>query len=234
VAERQAIDIDVSTKSKRVTTGDPWTFTHTPGGTPKGVVLLICHVGSTTDFISGVTYGGVALTRVIRRTDAAAEPGDSDIWFLGSSIPTGAQTVSIDLSSDTAEDFLFTCVTLLADDNTAVVDSDGINDDAANPSVTLNYGGAFCQSLAVLYSGLPNETDITPNSNCGTLQSDDFGANVYMVIAQGIGGTSDFAIGVTAALDDCAYTAVAIGLAVAAVSFVPQLRRTQKALLVRR
>jgi hypothetical protein len=75
-------------------TGATVTVNHTPGASAKAITAQISHVGST-DRVTGVTYGGVAMTRV--RSDAdttGANPdsqGRSYFYELLAGIPSGAQ-----------------------------------------------------------------------------------------------------------------------------------------------
>lgn len=206
------VAFEAATESVRTLTTDPWTFAcSSPGGAPRGVVLTAVHGVSSTDHIAGVTYGGAALTRAKTNTDTATELGRADVWFLGSAVPTGTSTtVSVDLTSATSDDFQFVCITLTAGDDTEVIDSDGINNDATNPSVTLQYGGRTAIALAALYGGGAAPTSFTPNANSATLHDHDLGAFYAEVIRQSTPGTADFAIGGTSAVDDVAFAAVAV------------------------
>jgi hypothetical protein len=205
------ISIGNATESIRTATTDPYTFTHTPTGTPKGIVLCAVHGVSATDHISGVTYGGVAMSRVVRATDTVTEPGAAEIWFLGAGIPTGAQTVSIDLTSATTDDFQFVCITLLTNDggDTEVVDSDGVSENVANPSVTLQYNGRVAAAVGVLYGGGADGSVFTPNANCSTIEDHDLGNFYAEVIKQTTPGNADFTIGGTSGTDDVAFVAAA-------------------------
>lgn len=209
-----AIAFDAATESERTATTDPWTFTHTPVGTPKGVALLADHGGGTTDFIVTVTYGGVALARVQSNTDSSGEQGRSYLYFLGAGIPTGAQTVEIDLTSATTTDIHFVCITMTASTDTALVDSDGVNEDVANPSVTLQYAGRTCFAVAILWGGLPNVGDYTAGASCTMVHQMDFGNAVSSCVRQTTPGTSDFAISVSGAIDDVGFSAAAFSEAV--------------------
>lgn len=76
--------------------GGATSFTHTPVGTPRGVTVLIVST-SATDTVSGVTYGGVAMTEATGSpvVSTSAEGGVCYAYTLGASVPTGAQTVDI-------------------------------------------------------------------------------------------------------------------------------------------
>ena len=209
-----AVAFDTATEAVRTDTSDPFTFNHTPVGTPRAVIVTAVHGTSSTDHIVGITYGGVAMTRKQRNTDTATEPGASEIWFLGAAIPTGTQTISVDLATATTDDFHFVCITLTAALNCVVVAQNGINDNVADPSVTLLYNARTCIAIAALYGGGAAPTAFTPNANCTTVHDHDLGAFYSEVIRQTTPGSVDFAIGGTSANDDVAYSAIAVSEAV--------------------
>lgn len=208
------VAFDAATESVRTATTDPYTFSHAgraqASGGVQGVILTSVHGTSSTDHIVGVTYGGVALTRLQTNTDTATEPGRTDIWFVGAGLTGGTQTVSVDLSSATTDDFHFVALTFTAADDTESIDVDGIDNNVANPSVTLQYGGRVAIAVAALYGGGADPTAFAPNANCSTVHDHDLGAFYSEVIRQTTPGSADFAIGGTSATDDVAYSAAAI------------------------
>lgn len=126
-------------------TTDPMTWTHTPVGTPRAVVVFINTSGSSgesqaTDEIDGtVSYGGVAMTEVALSPglrNAAGGSNDTNIhcFFLGASIPTGAQTVSI---AHTGQKIQAACITLTAAADTEVEDTSTISQATSPYTVTL-------------------------------------------------------------------------------------------------
>lgn len=215
-----AVAFDTATPGNRSGTTDPHTFTHTPIGTPRGVILAAVHGTESTDLIVGVTYGGVAMTRIKTATDTATEPGRVYLYFLGSGIPTGAQTVSIDLTSATTTPIDFTVMTLTASADTSIVDSDSLGENQANPSVTLSYAGLTAMSFAVLYGGGAAPSSFVPNGNCINVSNHDMGAFYSYIFRQTTPGTSDFAIGGTSVSDDVAFAALAV-TETASVSITP-------------
>jgi len=210
--ETKDLYYDAAVEVQRTGTTDPQTWTHTPAGTPKGIVVAICHGTESTDLVSTVTYGGVSMARV--RSDAATstEPGRTYLYFLGASIPTGNQTVSVDLASATATDIHFVSISLAGvTGNMEVIDNDGQNGVAANPSLTLQYGGRTALAIAVLYSGVTNVvTGVAPNANCVLVHDFDIAAFGSSVFRQRASGTADFVIGATVASDDVAYSCLAV------------------------
>lgn len=197
-------------ESIRTDTSDPYNFNFTPAAAPQGVAVAVVHGVSATDHVVGITYGGVAMARVVRATDTATELGAAELWFLGSGIPSGLQTISVNLASGTSDDLHIVVITVTAAADTEIVDFDAISDNVANPSVTLQYGGRTCLSVAALYGGGAAPSSFTPNANCTTVHDHDLGAFYSEVIRQTTPGSADFAIGGTASSDDVAYVAMAI------------------------
>jgi len=200
-------------ESLRTGTTDPMTWSHDQGTTaPKGVLVGFIHGTSATDHVSSVTYGGFALTRYQRNVDTATEPGACEWWFRGENIPTGTQTVSADLASGTTDDILGISITLNGPRDLEIIDTDGISDtNAANPTVTLQYGGREAMAFAAHYSGLTAHTSLAAGANCEKISTAEITGNFTGAsFRQTTAGTVVFAIAVTSGADDLAYSAVAI------------------------
>lgn len=190
-------------------------WTHTPWKKPRGIIVGIVHGVVSTDVVTGVTYGGVAMTRVTTAADTVTEPGRVYIYFLGSGIPEGAQTVAVTKTGTDATTAW--CLALDADGDTSVNTSGVVQENAANPSVTLGTGSTFDGFVfGIFYSGLAN---VNPPS----IQD---GVGLTRVLASSVGGR-DFGAFVGAAnygekkganvvanfisaTDDAAFAAVAI------------------------
>jgi hypothetical protein len=206
-----AIAVDATrTESVRTATTDPYTFNYTPTSTPRGIVLCAIHSDSSTDHISSVTYGGVAMARAVTAADTTTEPGRADIWWLGRGVPTSTQTVSVDLTSATTDDIQFVVFGLTGAKNIDLVDTDKIEVNTTNPSLTLQYAGRTCVAVSAFYFG--GSSAPTPNANMTSLHTHDFTAQFGDVSVQTTPGTSDFVVSYTADDDT--------GLAVAAFSEV--------------
>lgn len=82
-----------------------FSWTHTPAGTPRGILVFTYNTKSTSDNATSVTYGGVSMTAVSggRAVANGTHPVDCKAWFLGASIPTGAQTVTVNRTNNTDE-----------------------------------------------------------------------------------------------------------------------------------
>lgn len=94
------VAIDALSESHTGTTGSAseasFGWTHTPVGTPAGVVVCT-FVNSSADDATAVSYGASSMAAVTggRAVSTGSEPGDAKVWLLGSSVPTGAQTVTV-------------------------------------------------------------------------------------------------------------------------------------------
>lgn len=196
-------------------------FTHTPVGTPKAVIVFVLSAlnGSGSQDSISITYGGVAMTPV------ALSPVSKDTgeimtvgcWFLGSGIPTGAQTVAH------GNDLEAMCITLTATSDTMVQDTKVISSDSqANPSGTLSLGGATSFCVMGLISGHSSAASITPLTNwnsryergIGAGSGESCGCYTYDII-----GTSDVTFGWTQTAED----ALSLGVAVTELSIISRV-----------
>jgi hypothetical protein len=194
----------------------PADWTHTPVGTPRGVAVLITGTGADgVDEITGVTYGGVAMAPVVVAQDLTSEAGFAKCYFLGSGIPTGAQTVSVawdDTSTDA--DKRAACVTFTAAADTEVVDSDVVQDNAADPALALDSGSRTAIRLFALHSGLPGAS-ITLGGSLTSLYADDIAtARSRHAAYQTTPGSGAGSLGWTGVSDDVAL----VGMAVAEIA----------------
>jgi hypothetical protein len=204
---------DAATQSATwTTTPDPFTFNHTPVGTPKGVVVMITiNAESGADGITGVTYGGVSMTRITNgfAQDTDTEPGSAYIYFLGASIPTGTQTVSIDHTAGAGVK-IACCVTVTAAADTEVSTSGKIDGDATDPQIALDSGANSSLRYFVINSGLPAPSSLTLISGMSAVASTDHGARTTRFDRQTSPSSGSTTVGYTAAIDDVAMVAVAI------------------------
>ncbi len=184
-------------------------WTHTPRGTTKGVIVMVAQTTASTDRISGVTYGGVAMTRVQFAQDAAGEPGCSYLYFLGSGIPTGAQTVSCTVSAGT-EAKKGSSLGLIASGDTRVVTSGKVEGDTADPTLTLATPATFEGICAgTLYSGQNAPSGITEGAGYVGFGSNDFGSqSAKSQFGQKEG--ANVAFNMTSTIEDVAMVAAAI------------------------
>jgi hypothetical protein len=189
-------------------------FTHTPVGTPRAVIVFIRDTSGSADQVSGVTYGGVAMSEISGSPNIPNDSGtDSHFlhaFFLGSGIPTGAQTVAV--TETGSFDMHVNCITLTADADTEIVDSDGTIDSTstANPSVTLSLGGRTSFAAIVFSSGHGVVGSITPLTGWTGQDEDDSGVKVGGCYTYDTIGSTDVTAGWTQTAEDAQMIAVAV------------------------
>lgn len=202
-----AIAFDAFTSSTGGT-GD-YSFSHTPVGTPKGVIVYVIFNGAAIG-ISGVTYGGVAMAEQANSpaSNLTGELGASHCFFLGASIPSGMQTVAIDVTLGT-EVSVAGCVTVTAANDTSVVTTGKVESNSqANPAVTLSLGGVSSFCMLGAWDGIG--TVIAPFTDWTERFEHDFGNQLGYIATYNVIGTTDVSAGYTRGADDVALHAIAV------------------------
>jgi hypothetical protein len=162
------------TNSVDTTTGDR-TFTHTPSGTPKGVVVCVLAAATSAPF-TGVLYGGIAMKLKTSATDTS-EAGGVWIYTLTDTpgVPAGAQTVTIQGATATGK--WATCSTVTAATNATTI---GTQFGATNTTTAANPTQAITTTASSLAYSAMHTGNLAPATavNAGsTLQhSNDYGA----------------------------------------------------------
>lgn len=196
------------------TTVTPALSNFTPVGTPRAIVVFLAHGIESTDLITSVSYGGVAMTRVPTNgfaQDTAGEPGASYAYFLGASIPTGLQQVSIVHTGSTTTKWAIT-VSYTAAGDTQIGASGKLEGDQANPQLALNTAVSSIRAC-ILYSGHDAGASVAVLAGMeavGALNSVDFGTDGAFMGQQSTASTGSFTIGFTATSEDTAFIALAI------------------------
>jgi len=185
-------------------------WTHTPTGTPKAIVVSIGNT-SSTDIVTGVTYGGVAMTEVsgspLLNTNEASSV---HVYFLGANIPTGAQTVTV------THPFTVigaTCISLTATADTTQVQAVNVDINStsvANPSDTLELGSVTCWVVETFMSGQDANSGITPLSGWTSQLEYDGGTVCLGIYSYNTVAADDVTIGWTQTADDAICIAVGI------------------------
>lgn len=191
------------------TTVTPFEFTTNPATPTRAAWVTIVQETTTTDTVTAVTYGGVALTRIDRALDTSAEPAAVEHWFLGSGIPGGLQTVSI-THGGLASTKRGVLIGYAADADTAIFKFGKVQENVANPSVALDTGVDESIRICCIFSGAADISALTPLSGISVQTSFDFGAAVTRIDRQTANSTGSFTIGYTAVSDDVAMVAAAI------------------------
>lgn len=217
-----AVAHDTQTQSSTTFDNNSLSFSHAGAAGTRGAVVLIAQENGATDQMVGVTYGGVAMTRVRREVRSAAEAGQVYAYFLGSGVPTGTQSVAITTNPPTtADDFAAVCCTVTAAADTEVNAQAGLAAAAAstNPSLAITPTAA-ASIYYVIWTGLA--APVTTVQAGGThLFGNDLGADSAMWSRKSVaaGATT---MGYTAASDVFAHIALAIA-EVAAAATIPSL-----------
>lgn len=205
-----AVAFDVRTRSTGGSNSfdnGPITFSHTPVGTPRGVVVLI-GMEAGVDQITSVTYGGVTMARLRNDVRTTAEAGQVYSYFLGSGIPTGVQNVTVNATA-ASNDWAAVCWTFTAAANTVAISNGAVAVSAStNPSLSIT-PTAQAAIVYALWSGLA-ATIITAQAGSTHQFGNDLGADVVMFSDKTVGAGGATTMGYTAASDVWAHTAVAV------------------------
>jgi len=203
-----AVANDVASESHTGTTGNTssasFTWTHTPTGTPRGVLVFVYTISATKKVVN-VTYGGVAMTEILggAAADTATEPGRIDTFFLGTGIPAGTQSIIVNRINDA------TIMYASAATQTAGADTEiyipGIvllqeNGVFAEQLVDDGLSGTNSQRYAAAYSGGANVLSAGVAST--VLNNIDFGVYTVTTAKETIAGPGARNVGFTDATAD--------------------------------
>jgi hypothetical protein len=146
---------------------DPFTFTYTPSGTPRGICIFCFAAATSVDRFTAITYGAVSMSAVVGgfAIDTAGEIGQCKAFFLGSGIPTGAQTVSIDHDTGTTATKCVVVVSLTASGDTEIVGTPVLlQGDGTLAEQDVDSGADSALRLAAGFSGLGTQPPAGANS----------------------------------------------------------------------
>jgi hypothetical protein len=202
-----AVAFDAATVSTEWTGTTPDTETHTPVGTPRGVLIFSMNAAATND-ITGASYGTLALTEVPGSiaVDTATETGHVKAYFAGSGIPTGAQSCTVTQSGGNGVTRRFYVLTV-----TELVDVKVLQENAANPGVTLDSGQRVALRVLALHSGLPSAS-IAPTAGLTAVFETAFAtdARTHHLGRQTTPSSGATALSWTGVSDDVALSGVAV------------------------
>ena len=204
------------------------TWTHTPVGTPRAVLITCVQNGGTGNEFLLATYGLSSVAEVAL-SPAYSSAGDEDggvaAYFLGTGIDTGAQTGAVTVTGTAAK--IANVITLTAAADTEVEDTEAFTSASQDePTMDLVTGaGIETYCAGALFSALGTVGNVTAGADYTKHASNDFGtrtAHFQRLTANKTGGTYAFNWTTTAA-DDVAMIAVAIKEAGAVAAQLPYL-----------
>jgi hypothetical protein len=188
------------------------------GGTPAGALLLVFNNANAFPY-GAVTYGGVAMTAVpgSDAADTANEQGTVRAYFLGSSVPTGTQTVEVTESGSMTASYAV-CYTVTAGADTEVT---GVVLEQENQALTeenVDDGSPGTNSLRFcgVMSGLANLATPGANSTGDGGSRISFGSRSDSACRETTAGQGSRPVGFDAASDDVAAVYLAVREAAAA------------------
>ncbi|MDP1614093.1 MAG: LamG domain-containing protein [Sulfuritalea sp.] len=203
---RAAVAHDAASESHAGTTGSTnqasFSWTHTVAGTPRGVLVYIL-TRSATKTVTGVTYGGVAMTEIAggAAVDTAGEAARVETFFLGASIPTGAQTITVSRTSN-ATIMYASAATQTAAGNTEVTGIVLVTQNGTYVQQSVNDGSLGSNSLryAAGYSGGNNV--LAAGAQSTALNSIDFGSYTMTLVRETTAGQGARNVGFTYGTSD--------------------------------
>jgi hypothetical protein len=214
-----AVAFDAATESHAstltATSGTSYTWTHTPVGTPRGVLVFTHNFASATNTNTAVTYGGVSMTAVTggeAQDTAGTFPLNCKAWFLGSGIPTGAQSVVVSRSGGSC---YATAVTVTAGADTETHGVVLLQEDGTLSEQSVTDGSTGVDSVRFAAAIWGDGAVPVVGANSTLLQSIDVGTRTARTVRETTAGQGSRSVGFTEASP---FDRAAVHLAVREVS----------------
>lgn len=207
-----AVAYDKHAESHGGTTGSAseasFSWSHSPNGTPRGVLVLV-YTFADQDLVSSVTYGGVSVPAVSGGEAVCTETEASRCraFFLGSSIPTGTQTVVVNRTNNATVMYAHSFNVTAGGDtevNTAGIVLQTTSGTLAEVNVDDGSPGTNSQRFAGITSGLGALTLIDPGANSTTFADlqIDIGARIAYAVWETTPGQGSRPVGFVSATTD--------------------------------
>lgn len=194
-----AVDYDAISVRTSTSVSNP-SWTHTPVGTPRGIIVYVM-TNTATDEIGSVTYGGVAMAELASSHYGGPNPTTWFVhaFFLGSGIPTGAQTVVVTKAS--GNNIVGYAVSVTAASDTVIVDEQqlgkaGGGGGGGDLTGTLTLGGVSCFCLEGWADNNANVSRVTPLTGWTSRDEQDVSPVVGCYTYDTV-GTADVTFGLT-------------------------------------
>jgi hypothetical protein len=215
-----AVAFDAASESHTGTSGSTsaasFTWTHTPSGTPRGI-LVYTFSNANADDATAVTYGGLSLTAVSggRAVDTAGEAGDCKTWYLGVGVQLRADDEVVVTRTNNTDEMYAVAITVTANSDTEVyaagVQTASTDGTLAEVSVTDNSPGSNSVRFGGVNSGLsgivdnpttPGANNLSRGTNSTALVSIDFANRVIQVVRETTAGQGARSVGFSASTSD--------------------------------
>jgi len=190
-------------------------WSHTAGASPEGVVVFVYTIISSTPYDISVDYGASAMTLVSGGTavDTGGEAGVVRTYFLGSSVPTSTQTITVTRTNNSTKMWAV-AFTVNAAADTEVYTSGIVllqeNQDATEQSVDDGSPGVNSLRFAALYSGHKDPMTAGTNSTL-TTNTIDYGNYTSGAVYETAAGPGSRLVGLEmVAADDVAAVHLAV------------------------
>lgn len=182
-----------------------FSWTHTQTGTPNGVLVFVYVLNNGTDTATTVRYGSVTLSRIpfSSAVDSSGEPGRTDLYFAGTGLGAGNQTITVNRVSN-ANIMYATAATVTADTRTNITGVVLLQNDQVLAEQNVNDGSPGTNSIR--YAGINSGLDTPPSAgaNSTLLQSIDIGTKTAALVRETTAGQGSRPVGFTGSTDDVA------------------------------
>lgn len=215
---------DNTTTGSYTTTGAQTALSHAASPFARAAVACITQTGSAADQVSGVTYGGAAMTR-LRFDSESTKAGATYIYWLDG-ITAGTQNVVLTTSGSNIKKMVVSTMTASPGATVAVAGHNtGTSASVSNPSWTITglTAASKLEAYECIHSGLTTMTT-TPAASWTLQESLDEGATGRGFARQEIASSgTTLASGWTAATADDFVGSSAAFIEVPAVAVLPDL-----------
>jgi hypothetical protein len=191
-----------------------FSWTHTPSGTAKGILVLTYVLLSSTEYATAVTWGGQSLTAVPSGSaaDTAGEPGRCTAWFLGNAATIAARSGDsvVVTRTNNAIDMVAVAITVTATSDTATTGVILLQEDGALAEQSVNDGSPGTNSVRFA-AGHWGATTPTVGANSTIVAEQSLLAVSYTAARETTAGQGSRSIGYTdAGPEDRAFVHLAV------------------------
>ena len=186
-------------------------WTHTPTGTPT-CILVIAIGTATSDEFTSADYGGNSMVELSASPAvlSSGEGGNISVFVLATGVPSGAQTVTVNVTGTGSKRAAAWSLTGTAPWEWAGWNTAISSTSLANPSDTLSLSGQTSFVAMGYFSGQNAVTGSSPLAGWTAELEHDFGTDTCGWYSYNTIDSADVTIGWTQTADDA--LAVAVGL----------------------